>query len=865
MDAQHQPSVSGYRMHPKLLPPIQTTVSKRVLMRPKPPLPEHVTGTTSAERVPLGNPRPQSSKTSLRTLFNKSKPVRRNTAKNDNSPSPILESKFFNTASPIHEAQAMPSSGSQTSQRTKSYSDPTVPSLARTSFLPSNPKLSKPIRDRKSRPHSSWQPPALFKAYPQAIKHATLPALNSSAETILRIQQQIKQGSQENNLEIDPMEKRDYKQAMKAADAIHKMEWTRKIYMLVTSGYLLQYSGDGNFDRLPEMILELDEHSVAFASDAIPGKHWVLQVSQTFDENGTTTVDNKKNFLSRLRLSDSPKMAKSFLLVLDNADDLAAWMVAMRREIEGLRGKEFVPETPTVEEVPQTLHRYQSMATMRNPARTQHSLANRSSRSVSSATLSPSTRTRLDEFTDLPANRCTMAPSIEASSLSTMTTTSDIDRRGDGSRLSYISLSSRTIASSHASSPPSSSASVQYVMPKSTFVGSPKSAKSDARSMSIDPPIRSVSVVQGPFALRRDSAFSKQNTSQSAINPQLGKPTFVPTPNFSVPVFSKRFSSAYNSESSQACSNASISNPAAPPPATDSSCCSSETSIDSSPEDLEPIERRLVRRPHVTKRNTLSSRMRNGNQSVDTLNSLNRHSSSQTKIAQTRTRRYSSSEHRVNIYSPISEVVPELPIINRHMVHSVQKTSPYHPSLAPSVTTAPWHQWPRDDRASSLHRPLSLQIKPTRTPYSKRPPSHSITQLSSTSRASTASTTPTMPDYSPPLPPQDLHKPTLSHQPSKSQTMFGPPPAPPPDCPLPDIPPIIDFKTTLDSSWNTSSPDTVRSSQIFLSHPGASGSQQRRSSETPRTYWSSAPSVNAGGLSDIQAAKKQVDGFSLIP
>lgn len=52
-----------------------------------------------------------------------------------------------------------------------------------------------------------------------------------------------------------------------------KVEWTRKIFILVTSGYLLQYASAGSFDRVPEKMMKLGKDSVAFASDAIPGKH----------------------------------------------------------------------------------------------------------------------------------------------------------------------------------------------------------------------------------------------------------------------------------------------------------------------------------------------------------------------------------------------------------------------------------------------------------------------------------------------------------------------------------------------------------------------------------------------------------------
>jgi len=58
--------------------------------------------------------------------------------------------------------------------------------------------------------------------------------------------------------------------------SISKADWTEKIYVLVTSGYLMQYAAEGPFDRIPEKMLQLSKDSVVFASDAIPGELFVL-------------------------------------------------------------------------------------------------------------------------------------------------------------------------------------------------------------------------------------------------------------------------------------------------------------------------------------------------------------------------------------------------------------------------------------------------------------------------------------------------------------------------------------------------------------------------------------------------------------
>ncbi|KMU92608.1 hypothetical protein CIHG_10421 [Coccidioides immitis H538.4] len=94
MDAQQQPPTPGPRARPKL-PPIQTSVNRRTSMRPKPPPPELVTGSTSADRVPLKAPKPETSKSSLRSLINKTKSIRHNSPKSASSQSPIVDSKPF--------------------------------------------------------------------------------------------------------------------------------------------------------------------------------------------------------------------------------------------------------------------------------------------------------------------------------------------------------------------------------------------------------------------------------------------------------------------------------------------------------------------------------------------------------------------------------------------------------------------------------------------------------------------------------------------------------------------------------------------------------------------------------------------------
>jgi len=130
----------------------------------------------------------------------------------------------------------------------------------------------------------------------------------------------------------------------------------------------LQYKADGHPDRLPEKILELGSNSVAFVSDVIPGKPWVLRV--THDSGlGLTKPQAPKSTWSRLtfRGSEVKRIVKDFLLIFDGAERLDAWMTAIRKEIEALGGLEYRPDTPEHERVQEELSRMPSQRNRSSP------------------------------------------------------------------------------------------------------------------------------------------------------------------------------------------------------------------------------------------------------------------------------------------------------------------------------------------------------------------------------------------------------------------------------------------------------------------------------------------------------------------
>ena len=199
---------------------------------------------------------------------------------------------------------------------------------------------------------AAWNPPPLFQAYPQAVKHAHLPACTVPADVVLRLHHSKSSNPLTGLLgpstpdipEEITGEKPKRRHRRNGSGSASKFEWTSKVFVLTTSGYLLQYAGTGPFDRLPERILQLGKESAAFASDAIPGRHWVLQVSSVAEPD--RTPGNHASLRSRLPFRGPERRHTStFLMVFDSAIEMDGWIATLRREIESLGGRKVVSET----------------------------------------------------------------------------------------------------------------------------------------------------------------------------------------------------------------------------------------------------------------------------------------------------------------------------------------------------------------------------------------------------------------------------------------------------------------------------------------------------------------------------------------
>ncbi|GJC77927.1 hypothetical protein ColLi_00765 [Colletotrichum liriopes] len=327
----------------------------------------------------------------------------------------------------------------------------------------------RPTTSEKSKPQNTSAARSSrgnLATIPQAIKHAQLPAATTSADVILRLTDRkgsISLRKDLTQLALTPELAEEHSdRAVERARRKHlrtlstvRLEWTSKTYVLCTSGYLLQYAGDGSFDRLPEKVLHLSKDSAAFVSDAIPGKHWVLQVSSAMESNGLSTTDSR-SLLARLPFRASDKRhAANFLMVFDSAEEMESWITVLRREIEALGGKKNLSETgrPRADDRVTQLRIQPSQRTLvvRDPDRFSRVLPPDFSLQLEQA------RLHEDERRSVVDADIARDPSIDDISTTNSIISHDgrqLDSLRDSTnRLSYISSGQRTFLTSAGSSP----------------------------------------------------------------------------------------------------------------------------------------------------------------------------------------------------------------------------------------------------------------------------------------------------------------------------------------------------------------------------------------------------------------------------
>lgn len=591
--------------------------------------------------------------------------------------------------------------------------------------------------------------------------------------------------------------------------------------MLVTAGYILQYSGDGDFDRLPEKVLKLGKDSAAFASDLITGKHWVLQILQSVNEDGTVTAGPKNNLLSRLRLqtASARREASSFLLVLESAEEMDAWMTAVRKEIEALGGAkvkdESFRESTSIEEEPEKHsgesygpgHRYlvqrdpnriSKIGPVDSPLQSQYSDSPKIVASDWEGDRSEKTISIADSSSFHSSKLSMKRKSVEVTSIDTSVVSHDqfqLDQLRERSRFSYMSSATSatgtgTRNTSRNSSPAPNSPLKESFSPVETPVSKLRSfhmspsntTATRRRSMQPLPPTNediSLSADSPTAAPQRHSIYgpispTTRVPTQEIEVPKLRTPSYTPvdppTSAFSRPANNMRFSTqapvrfSVRSSSAPPARNGTISPPPrdpAPPPERRQSTIGSLPTV---PVLASHSGQRLSQTPKPFPR--LPVRPRNADGSV-----------------------FVPVPRRNSSLAPLP-----IPVAVNRSPPTRASSNPALPAGLVSVGSAS-----SIHSSQQLRRPASVQVRSDHAPFlsSSRPvpvvtPVRAISSTPSFVPGNRASTTPEM-RSAPSIPAlrQQAQQTQRGVVPRRSMPLMGlPPPAPPPNMPLPPPPPV---------------------------------------------------------------------------
>ncbi|KAL4803558.1 hypothetical protein BDV18DRAFT_42708 [Aspergillus unguis] len=538
-----QPSVGERRGHQ--VPPLQMNFSRPtsqiinvaspLSQRPRPSDYEDI----REERVPLqAEPvKRQSSRTSFRHIFSREKHARKAA---DPRLSGIQEVQDLATGAPVEEAAPLsPMSGDCDTPRAPAASTPT-PAMPSQSANTPRGKLQPRQRSKTDGDEqlpaedTAWKPPPLFKAYPQGLKHAILPAPTLSSDSIMRLHATFKargaslnddkQGSQPANEELSEeqtarkkkIDKENQKYLRALSDNIDKGEWTQKVFVIATSGYILQYAGDGKHDRVPEKMLLLGPKSVAFASDAIPGKHWVLQVSQGSEEDSGTNAETPRPLFSRFGFhrSYARRLARNLLLVFNDPEEMSSWLLTVRAQIEARGGKKYVTEKVYDEGMESQLRTTPSMRQMvkKDPNR------------FSAVYLQPRPSMNFDDKDSSAGDQSRRSSYISANRRSLVMNPTPESRSG-------------SVSTAHTEAVSNPEEPTRFYAAVGSPPLQPSSVISDSASTSTAPRKRR-SMVMSPSARSEAAEIPR---AQSTVPDGQFRSASPPAPNFSVPLFSRRF------------------------------------------------------------------------------------------------------------------------------------------------------------------------------------------------------------------------------------------------------------------------------------------------------------------------------------
>ncbi|KAI5367953.1 hypothetical protein Slin15195_G030870 [Septoria linicola] len=330
----------------------------------------------STTSLPAPQLRPKTSKMSLFNLFSKPKveKLRGYAEPGLNGPSRGFSNSDASTTSTTRQMHPHTNSAKLRPSTSKSYSSKAAKLVVK--------EPAPPVPNVQANRMRSFDAPPLFQVWPQATKHADLEVSTLTSDVVSQKSRNRMIGT---TLFV-PGNDTQSLQSTRHRESIDSRMTSRtnvrpvgsnstlstKLIILVTSGYLLQYAASGPSDRYPEKVLQLQQESAAYASDLIPGKHHVLQVVQSVNDNGEL-VAAPPSFLSKLGLRSqmARRSTSNLLLVMPGAADLEEWMTAIRQEIERQGGKSARPDSSTsrldqsgqsqldLKKTPSLSHRYQ--------------------------------------------------------------------------------------------------------------------------------------------------------------------------------------------------------------------------------------------------------------------------------------------------------------------------------------------------------------------------------------------------------------------------------------------------------------------------------------------------------------------------
>lgn len=721
---------------------------------------------------------------------------------------------------PLTERPETPAPSRFYAKPEKSAQPSTLQSVAQSrpvSRMSASGDFQTPAQIKSPRTVDDWDPPPLFQAYPQSIRHGTLLGTNLSVDAI-RGQQLRRQnvglfGSTTSlpfvreGLEDEPSQREQSWQSMGLIPGPSDgPELLSKVFVLVTAGRLVQYAGDGNYDRMPEKVLQLGEKSAAFACDLIPGKHFVIQVVQSVNGEGIATINKSRSLLSRLRMPGAAirKTTTSCLLIFSTPEEMDLWLKAIRKVINKLSGKDGEGETggkhsrqntaEKVDEVP--IHRFQSQKVSLEGRQSltrsssPHSQARSSFHpsSVLPLVLSTTGSTHSTEDasprssasdTDRNSSHPQRGTSTEASSLATTPASFEqirldqlrLDQLREGFRQRDSLLSVRT---SHAS------AADNITLPNSRNSSSPPSPHVESFAIKQSSPphaprVRTSYIQQmaNTGSYRRSTQATPVESSERAVRIQRHTPTDVYGQNSPGP--HSRVGTTFATSSENLQSRGSVMYPRAVPNRRQSS--EHEPRV-----KAQRPESTLGQLPNISTSRSMSridQPKRQLFRPVPIIPSPPSHAP-ETYIPQ----RFSS----LPLFDPASPAMPAASTV-------LPPSRPLAPSYSLSPSFQPQAQPSSAPQGQRLQRPASLQIISDFAPFLSQPRNRqpSIPRSSSASpavRYSPPATAPLSPPPTdaPPIPPMNPSRPNfVSH--TLMMPGLPPPPAPPPSCPLPAPPP----------------------------------------------------------------------------